>query len=761
MSLYAEGHHYQEFQNLFRRIKVRNDIMPFNDDQLISWELIQDFLKDIQTTTEEQALFDPPENNFKWPFRLKKDQTKPDSVENINPDTDLWLQLDPVDNSSNTPTTGAISNEILHNLADLPEEYNFKFGIVLNSDMKSFPPAYRTKSFGAESSAHLDNGNSNQKTGDILGFVKYNTDGTTDQISQEKWMNSYNAGKFFTINKVKRSDRENFLKRVIWQTVQARLSRSDALLTYENALRTNSQQSKDSACQMMFLAKDWQTLASLTNELAETGTNLCLFSPSKSAFGNLVRSTDRLRRKIPVKFNNWTTRELLDSKINEADLKDVSENEKIEIGSLFKYPLIIFTPLRNHRTLPSQSGPKSCKGLQVTIFRENIAEDDHYVETLIKPERLRNVSNVSNQLANMGNLFVKSGPLSYPKGLHFQFDRYNAYAYGTVFDCKQRAVLTNFLLSNEAVKFGYKLQKVEVPVKDNQGTVVTKFHQITVPISHKRWYNNGKSEKTFSSIEAMSQLSAITAANAMANNNLWAVGMLPITEMGMSLNFKKLKGVALRTSSHKNEGMIRDTNGIKRKGINFAKNTELAKQKIRHIERASGENWKVKSQPKDIGIIQAVLMDGTVKNQTAIVTQKAKLFHERVMQNYDQNRKTCVDKRSREISVRTDTIYRAELNPEIKRLELERQKAFNMLQKWVEKDSSHVPKWMMSNRKFKIELGECSSIDQYEKLLEKYGTNFVVTVSQTIRILTQEKCSQNQIQMVSNTGKTPFNTRKK
>ena len=79
-----------------------------------------------------------------------------------------------------------------------------------------------------------------------------------------------------------------------------------------------------------------------------------------------------------------------------------------------------------------------------------------------------------------------------------------------------------------------------------------------------------------------------------------------------------------------------------------------------------------------------------------------------------------------------------------------------MLQKWVEKDSSHVPKWMMSNRKFKIELGECSSIDQYEKLLEKYGTNFVVTVSQTIRILTQEKCSQNQIQMVSNTGKTPF-----
>ena len=73
MSKYAEGHHYQEFQNLFRRIKTRNDIMPFNDDQLISWELINDFLKDIQITTEEQALFDPPADNFKWPFKLKKD----------------------------------------------------------------------------------------------------------------------------------------------------------------------------------------------------------------------------------------------------------------------------------------------------------------------------------------------------------------------------------------------------------------------------------------------------------------------------------------------------------------------------------------------------------------------------------------------------------------------------------------------------------------------------------------------------------------
>ena len=218
------------------------------------------------------------------------------------------------------------------------------------------------------------------------------------------------------------------------------------------------------------------------------------------------------------------------------------------------------------------------------------------------------------------------------------------------------------------------------------------------------------------------------------------------------LTFKKVKGVAMKTNGHKNEGLIRDTNGIKRKGINFAKNTELAKLKIRYIENSTGQNWQL-GPHKDVGIIQAVLMEGTQNNQTAISEQKAKLFHERVMQNYDQNRKMCVDKRSLEISVRSDIIHKAELNPEVKRLEQERQKAFDMLKKWVEKDANHVPKWMMSNTEFKNELGDCSSIDQYEKLLEKHGTNFVVTVSQTIRILTKENCAKNRIQMVANTGK--------
>ena len=109
----------------------------------------------------------------------------------------------------------------------------------------------------------------------------------------------------------------------------------------------------------------------------------------------------------------------------------------------------------------------------------------------------------------------------------------------------------------------HKLQAVEVPTKDTQGKPTTKFHHIAVPISHKRWYNNGKVEKTFSTIEAMTQLAAVISANAMTNNNLWSVGMLPTVEMGMNIVFKKLKGVGLKTFAHQNEGKIRDNTGGK------------------------------------------------------------------------------------------------------------------------------------------------------------------------------------------------------
>lgn len=102
MSKHASGHHYEEFINLFRRIKVRNNISPYGDDNLVYKELLVEFVREIRITTEEQALGNPPTKVHKWPDELKNDPKGPDSIFNLNQPNDLWLQLDPVGQGENT-----------------------------------------------------------------------------------------------------------------------------------------------------------------------------------------------------------------------------------------------------------------------------------------------------------------------------------------------------------------------------------------------------------------------------------------------------------------------------------------------------------------------------------------------------------------------------------------------------------------------------------------------------------------------------------
>ena len=211
--------------------------------------------------------------------------------------------------------------------------------------------------------------------------------------------------------------------------------------------------------------------------------------------------------------------------------------------------------------------------------------------------------------------------------------------------------------------------------------------------------------------------------------------------------------MGLKTLPHQNEGKIRDNIGVKRSEINFTKNMEMAKQKIKYIENSTGHSWRTEAPIKNMGIIQSVLRKGANDNREEIANIKAKQFHERVMQNYDLNRKNCLEKRTMEISEISDNIHKDKLNPEIIRLETERAKAFDMLSKWVERDISNVPDWMMSNKNFTNELGDCSNIQLYESLLERHGINYVVTVSQTVKILKNENYAKNRIELVANTGK--------
>lgn len=172
MSETAIGEHYSEFIDLFRRIKTSNDISPYRDDDLIQGDLLSEFVSEIKQFTEEQALHDPPKNVYKWPFILKENPLLPDSILHQNRPNDAWLRLDPVDNGENIPTTGAISCEISHFLANLPTEHNFKYTIIAFVDMKTFPPTLRKTHKGPESAAHSDMTNANQQNGRYFGICQ-------------------------------------------------------------------------------------------------------------------------------------------------------------------------------------------------------------------------------------------------------------------------------------------------------------------------------------------------------------------------------------------------------------------------------------------------------------------------------------------------------------------------------------------------------------------------------------------------------------
>ena len=565
-------------------MKTRNALQPYKDDDLIGKSLIIECLREMDQNVEEQALLEPPAEVFKWPENLKKDNNKPDCIFNQDRSDEAWLRIDPIGNGQNTPTTGGTSNTVLHFLADLSKEHDYQYAMVVYADMKCFPPSMRLKNPRTESVSHCDAGNTNQKEEETLTFIRFNHDGTTDLISQTQWLTSHNADRFFRLNKIPRCERENFLAFTIWQCFKGRVSRSDAILTYQTSQNQNYQANRDSASQMTHLVKDYQTLAQFNNELAITGTNLVIFSPNKSVMGIMIRSTNGLRRLVPKFMQNWTTGELLQKYVAEKDIVDLRRNKKMELGELFKNPLVWFTPLRNHRMIPSHSGAKSFKGYQITILKQKIADTDHYTEAWIKPERLGNVSTIGNQLANIGNLHISHGPLRNPRGLNYSFGDYNCYALGTVFDYQQRCVLTQHLFANESRRFGPKMNEVEIPCKDSNGAKSTKMHSLAAPTSHKIFTSNLLNERTYGTLEAMAKLGAIISANASVNNNLHSVGQLPTLELGMDIEFKILKDVSLKATKNEGEGQIRDHTGVKREGIDFHKNCHAAELRIKEIK---------------------------------------------------------------------------------------------------------------------------------------------------------------------------------
>ena len=60
----AEGDHYQEMINMFRRLKVQNGSFANKDDSILSNLWLENHIEKVVTNTQEQALFEPPAENM-------------------------------------------------------------------------------------------------------------------------------------------------------------------------------------------------------------------------------------------------------------------------------------------------------------------------------------------------------------------------------------------------------------------------------------------------------------------------------------------------------------------------------------------------------------------------------------------------------------------------------------------------------------------------------------------------------------------------
>ena len=80
-------------------------------------------------------------------------------------------------------------------------------------------------------------------------------------------------------------------------------------------------------------------------------------------------------------------------------------------------------------------------------------------------------------------------------------------------------------------------------------------------------------------------------------------------------------------------------------------------------------------------------------------------------------------------------------------------KAYNTLKLWLKKDMVNVPDWMAKNKNFLKDLARATSPILYERLLEKYGLNYVITAPQVRKLLQKEKTMMSTILLVSSAGK--------
>ena len=74
------------------------------------------------------------------------------------------------------------------------------------------------------------------------------------------------------------------------------------------------------------------------------------------------------------------------------------------------------------------------------------------------------------------------------------------------------------------------------------------------------------------------------------------------------------------------------------------------------------------------------------------------------------------------------------------------------MKNWVEKGIRQVPDWLMTKYRFKKDLTRLLSAANYERVIEKYGINYIISPPQVAVLLASSNADEATIKFVTHLG---------
>lgn len=199
---------------------------------------------------------------------------------------------------------------------------------------------------------------------------------------------------------------------------EARMSDITNYDTYVKAKKEGSKEEQNAAAARMYCMMEWQNIHAMVNDLGDVGIHVLAINTSMAATGNIIRSTNFHKYRIPRIMSNWDSIQTQNFKPTESFLKDHYERDAVAIGHMARHPLVVInnvidsgitSVLEENAGTEHQIKEVRTNLIQVTVISKKEWErtGDYCSESLYSADAVMNI-HTANQLTRKGNPVILS-----------------------------------------------------------------------------------------------------------------------------------------------------------------------------------------------------------------------------------------------------------------------------------------------------------------------------------------------------------------